>query len=369
MRVLHIANWYPSKQHPFKALWVKRHIDSLPVGVENKIYHIEISKGRYSYKVSSEEINHRSYELSLPFQIWRVNEILYSVILIYVLFIRERRSGYNIINFHIAYPLLRYYNLIRAVLKVPTIVSEHWSAYHYHFNLKGSGKLNPIKKIFSHSIPIITVSKSLGDDIKNFSGFGFKNYVLPNIVDRNIFKPLKNSQKTSSDQYFLMVSQWKSPKLPVIAIDGFLKFVEDFPLVKLRIIGYGPQLEEMKIAAAGHPNIIFHGALAPDLIAQYMSNAVALVHPSEYETFSVVCAEALACKCPVIASKVGGIPEFVNSHNGILLEQHDENTVYQAMKKCMIEPPVMSDLPDFSLTTIGDQYYRILQNEIEKIEP
>ena len=71
----------------------------------------------------------------------------------------------------------------------------------------------------------------------------------------------------------------------------------------------------------GH-NIILLGILNKLSIALEMQQANAFVHASNYETFSVVCAEALCCGTPVIASNVGGIPEFVNESNGILVENN-----------------------------------------------
>ena len=50
-----------------------------------------------------------------------------------------------------------------------------------------------------------------------------------------------------------------------------------------------------------------------------MRDAFALVHCSDYETFSVVCAESICCGTPVIASRVGGIPSFINERNGSLI--------------------------------------------------
>ena len=364
MKILHITNWYPSKLNPFAALWIKRHIDSLPDSCISRIYHIEIRKGGFSFHWDSNSSNHQSYILTLPYLVWSINEIFYYLILSYVLLIKERNSKFDVINFHIAYPILRYFDKLKVLRRIPVVITEHWSAYHYHFNLKGSKKLKPIQKIFHHKIPVITVSKSLGEDIKEFSGTEFENYVLPNIVEAKVF--FKGSKVHASNQrYFLMVSQWKAPKKPLEAIRAFLEFSKNHVEVSLIIIGYGEQITAMKIAANEEKCIQFVGSKKSDEIAEYMRNAIALVHPSEYETFSVVCAEALTCGCPVIASKVGGIPEFVNDENGILLDETNESSIQNAMTHCYQNPPKMTNFPNFSSEHIGVRYSEILQKVID----
>jgi glycosyltransferase involved in cell wall biosynthesis len=49
----------------------------------------------------------------------------------------------------------------------------------------------------------------------------------------------------------------------------------------------------------------------------------AYVHPSRYESFCLSVLEAMAAGLPVIASKVGGLPELVTPTTGILIDALD----------------------------------------------
>lgn len=59
-------------------------------------------------------------------------------------------------------------------------------------------------------------------------------------------------------------------------------------------------------------------------IADYISAADVLLLPSEQESFGLVALEAMACEVPVVASRVGGVPEVVtDGETGFLSEVGD----------------------------------------------
>ncbi|MHB1887230.1 MAG: glycosyltransferase family 4 protein, partial [Acidimicrobiales bacterium] len=82
------------------------------------------------------------------------------------------------------------------------------------------------------------------------------------------------------------------------------------------------------------------GYLADEsLLAAAMGEAEALVLPSEYEAFGLVLLEALAQGTPVIASRVGGIPEFIESErSGLLVPPGDVAALAAAMERIRAEP-------------------------------
>jgi glycosyltransferase involved in cell wall biosynthesis len=59
-------------------------------------------------------------------------------------------------------------------------------------------------------------------------------------------------------------------------------------------------------------------------IVDYLSAADVLLLPSEQESFGLAALEAMACEVPVVASRVGGVPEVVtDGETGCLSEVGD----------------------------------------------
>lgn len=94
------------------------------------------------------------------------------------------------------------------------------------------------------------------------------------------------------------------------------------PRTRLFIFGEGPDREALESLAsqlgiAAQVKIIGH---LSTLLAQVLSAADVVVHPSRIESFGLVVAEAQACGTPVVASRIGGIPEcVVDGETGFLV--------------------------------------------------
>lgn len=300
---------------------------------------------------------------------WRLVEVFSCLGLLYLILVRARK--YNIINVHIAYPLLTYFHIIKRLVRKPLVITEHWSGYHFNFGTKKA--LPRAQRIFAHKLPLLAVSNSLLADIQKFSGQTLsRTCVIPNCVDSNIFN--YKERDIGEVQTFFMLSHWKRPKRPDLIIRAFSSFVRHEECrrnYRLRIAGYGPALPEIQkqIEELGlQNNVTVIGSLDPHAVACEMNNCTAFLHASEYETFSVVCAEAISCGTPVVASGVGAIPEFVNANNGILVSNNTVEGWTEALSVIAnrkFDRVTISQNAGqrFSFEAVGKKYYGFL-NEI-----
>jgi len=107
-------------------------------------------------------------------------------------------------------------------------------------------------------------------------------------------------------------------------IKGFYESLKENKHMFLHIVGEGRERKSLerlarKLNITNH--IKFHGVLYEEnLLKVYQSSDVFLI-TSEYESFSMVTTEAMACGLPVIGTKVGFLPQLIKEgERGFLVE-------------------------------------------------
>jgi glycosyltransferase involved in cell wall biosynthesis len=102
----------------------------------------------------------------------------------------------------------------------------------------------------------------------------------------------------------------------------------------VHIAGDGPLLAEIERACARPGSrLIYLGRLPRSQVIEQMKNATVLLVPSLwYEGFPMVMVEALSFGLPIIAARIGGLPEIVqDGHSGLLFEPGDPSALRQAL--------------------------------------
>ncbi len=147
---------------------------------------------------------------------------------------------------------------------------------------------------------------------KQFLG---KTEVLHNFIE------LEDSpEEEKKEDYILYFGRLSEEK----GFGMFLNCCRKLPHIKVRIAGTGP-LEHM---CKGIPNVEFVGFKTGDELDTLIKKAKFSVYPSIwYENCPLSILESEALGTPVIASKLGGIPELIeDNETGILIEDiHEDN--------------------------------------------
>jgi glycosyltransferase involved in cell wall biosynthesis len=90
------------------------------------------------------------------------------------------------------------------------------------------------------------------------------------------------------------------------------------------------EIEKLGISQGWNSFIYFVGRKEEEELAELLQSSDAFVLFSNYETQAIVLLEAICCGTPVIATKTGGVAEYVNDKNGILIEPKNEEQLYNA---------------------------------------
>jgi glycosyltransferase involved in cell wall biosynthesis len=106
-----------------------------------------------------------------------------------------------------------------------------------------------------------------------------------------------------------------------VLIKAFQRVSRRFPNYRLKVVGYTPDREYFEALAAGDPSVELHGPVRYEEVLKLMAECAVFVLPSRTEAMGCVLLEAMACRKPIIASRVDGIPTYVkDGFNGLLVE-------------------------------------------------
>jgi glycogen(starch) synthase len=112
-----------------------------------------------------------------------------------------------------------------------------------------------------------------------------------------------------------------------LALPALASILERFPKIRLIIAGDGPERSalERQVVELGLSNIVhFTGWVAPHEVLTLINTATVVVMPSRWEGLPSVALQAGLMARPVVATRVGGLPEIiVHQQTGLLVEKED----------------------------------------------
>ncbi|MBI5492390.1 MAG: glycosyltransferase [Deltaproteobacteria bacterium] len=199
-------------------------------------------------------------------------------------------------------------------------------------------------KVFRESGIILTVpSKWLMDKLPDSILSHFPAYLVPNAVDTDIFKPkdrqaLRKALGLPQDRFIAIFvadtgsrNKWK----------GFEHLVGALSIIK-NGYGYRPYLvvigdaEKSSLEGIGLEGRSIGATSDPRVIADYDAASDVYLAPSLAENSPLVVLEALACGIPVVAFRVGGVPEIIkHMETGYIAGYRDERDFAEGIKWLM----------------------------------
>lgn len=142
--------------------------------------------------------------------------------------------------------------------------------------------------------------------------------------------------RTSHGSYALFVGRL-SPEKGVLELIRAWSQINGVPLL---IAGGGPLMRQAEELSAANYMVKLLGQLDSQQTTRLMKDARFLIVPSRWdEPFGMVLVEAAACGVPVIASRVGAVPEIVtDGDTGLLFDPDDPDDLIERVQWAWLHP-------------------------------
>ena len=153
----------------------------------------------------------------------------------------------------------------------------------------------------------------------------------------------------------LFVGNFYAIKNPLLLIEAHAQLCTESALAGCRLVmlGGGPLVEEARALAdrlGFGPQVVLAGRQDADAVARYMQAADVLALPSDNEGVPNVILEAFASGLPVVASRVGGIPEVhAGDFLGRLATPRDLGALTDALRDVLTAPPALGPIREHAL--------------------
>lgn len=206
------------------------------------------------------------------------------------------------------------------------------------------------KYSLKHANRVQVISTYLGDMARKY-GYTGKVSVIPNGVDLQKF-PVKNRNIKNT---IITVSRLVEKNAIDILIQAFAEVRKQMPDARLLIIGDGPLRSNLQSLAGD--GVTFAGSLPNEQVPHQLAQASIFVRPSRSEGLGISFLEAMAVGLPVVATRVGGIPDFLeHEKTGLFAAVDDSEDVAKQIIRLLKDDALYNQLAENGRKLIEQTY-------------
>jgi teichuronic acid biosynthesis glycosyltransferase TuaC len=256
----------------------------------------------------------------------------------------HRKFHFDCIDAHYVYPDGFAAVLLGKLLRLPVVVSARGTDINVFPSFLTIRPM--IVWSLRNAAGIVAVSSALKSAIVNLGVPVEKISVIPNGIDLKRFYPVPQPEARlalnlpADVKIAISVGALREVKNHKLLISAFAKALESQPKLRLFIVGEGPlrpALENLIRELNLQERVSLVGARPNDELALWFSAADVSCLVSSREGWPNVLMESIACGTPVIATRVGGVPEIIRSPQLGVLTDEDPDSVAAALNSALTQ--------------------------------
>ncbi len=283
----------------------------------------------------------------------------------------HKKNPYNIIHLHGDFTEAYFGGELSKKLGIPAVMTIHAGLNKRLLKPKNA-------KYFKNIGKIICVSNEIVEDLKSIGISENKLVIISSGVYISDFQGIDKNKIATLRNYYsrpiiISVGVLRINKGFKYLIKAFKEVKEKINSATLLIIGDGPDRNELKVQAKDIANIYFLGRQKHNRIIEYLEVADIFVLASisttnDREGTPTSIMEAMAAGLPVIATKVGGSPDFIKDGiNGFTVNQGNSLEISQAVLKIFSDNELSSKMRARNLEDIKQKDWPIIIGKINEI--
>jgi L-malate glycosyltransferase len=330
LRVLYVTTNYPRPELPVDGPFVREHARAAALHADVRVVHLDRSAGRRGL-AETQAVDEDPPTLRVRYRRFgkpvSVAAFVAGSLGAYRRLVREGFEPDVLhANSHLsALPALTLGRLYRK----PVVYSEHWSAFLPDNPAELAGGMSALARIALRGADVVLpVSEAMRRALE-VAGSPKRTVVVPNVVDDRLFRPGGEREPG------LLLTAGMLGENEAKGVDYLLRAVALVDGVRLDVVGDGPlrtEYERLAHELEIDERVRFHGFLPKPELAERMRRADLFVLASRFENNPCVVLEAMASGLPVVATRVGGLPELVDETSGVLVEPRNPDDIARGIR-------------------------------------
>jgi glycosyltransferase involved in cell wall biosynthesis len=256
--------------------------------------------------------------------------------------------------------------LSRKILKIPCVIWGRGS----DVNLPGRFDRITNKLILQNADAILALTEDMRMKLKKI--YDTEIYVIPNGINLEEYNGVTINLKRETDGKNILFVGSLYPVKGVQYLIMAMKLVHDkMPDARLILVGDGKEREPLaalSIQLGIQKYVQFVGKVPHAKVQTFMQQADVFILPSLSEGLPNVILEAMACGLPIVASRIGGIPDIIiNETNGYLVEVKDTDAIAHKIMLLLQDGPLRKKISDNNRNLVKNYAWDNIIFELEKI--